>query len=440
MAPFHYVALHLSPMGRSFQARTGACPGRSASTTCLVRLPLFFNMTDGEQDEVIRAPGSSSMASEGLLSVVIPVYRSEALPGAHRRRSWSPAGAGDAVRDRPGERWLARRSAGVIDGLCANDPRIRGRAGRNIGQHRATLLGFAWPEGTSWSPWTTTGRTHPRPRWPSRRRSATGPRRRLRPVPRRWSSPPPAPGLRGEPLAVARDHTEPSGVAITNVRALRGDLARALGAVESPYPYIDALIFRMTRHDRGRARRHRPGERSFDLHPRAPPQALGFPPHESDRHSAQFAMVGSFGVSISGFAVGRGPAHPGPRRAESSGRMALALRRVTFLFSVLFAFLGIISAYLGRMYISLNERDLVWTRSPHLWAVDPGPRGPDPRGPTRCRSATAGRVPPTPGLAMVSLSLIDEARFGSDGARPGFTDHVAAGHAPLLPGERGGRC
>jgi hypothetical protein len=36
---------------------------------------------------------------------------------------------------------------------------------------------------------------------------------------------------------------------------------------------------------------------------------------------------------------------------------------VTFLFSVLFLFLGIVSAYLGRMYVSLNERGLVWVRS-----------------------------------------------------------------------------
>lgn len=52
IAPFHYVALHLSPMGRKFHGG-GSLPGSERLTSCLVRLPLFFNMTDAEQDEVI---------------------------------------------------------------------------------------------------------------------------------------------------------------------------------------------------------------------------------------------------------------------------------------------------------------------------------------------------------------------------------------------------
>jgi hypothetical protein len=36
---------------------------------------------------------------------------------------------------------------------------------------------------------------------------------------------------------------------------------------------------------------------------------------------------------------------------------------VTFLFSLLFAFLGIISTYLGRLYIAENARGLDWVRS-----------------------------------------------------------------------------
>lgn len=52
MAPFHYVALHLSPMGKRFHDGE-PLPGAERLTDCLVRLPLFFNMTDAEQDEVI---------------------------------------------------------------------------------------------------------------------------------------------------------------------------------------------------------------------------------------------------------------------------------------------------------------------------------------------------------------------------------------------------
>lgn len=52
IAPFHYVALHLSPMGRTFHGG-GALPNSEKLTSCLVRLPLFFNMTDVEQEEVI---------------------------------------------------------------------------------------------------------------------------------------------------------------------------------------------------------------------------------------------------------------------------------------------------------------------------------------------------------------------------------------------------
>jgi dTDP-4-amino-4,6-dideoxygalactose transaminase len=52
IAPFHYVALHLSPMGRRYHEER-PLPVSERLTACLVRLPLYFNMTDREQDEVI---------------------------------------------------------------------------------------------------------------------------------------------------------------------------------------------------------------------------------------------------------------------------------------------------------------------------------------------------------------------------------------------------
>jgi len=52
IAPFHYVALHLSPMGRRYHGGR-PLPVSERLSSCLVRLPLYFNMTDREQDEVI---------------------------------------------------------------------------------------------------------------------------------------------------------------------------------------------------------------------------------------------------------------------------------------------------------------------------------------------------------------------------------------------------
>ncbi|TMB09493.1 MAG: dTDP-4-amino-4,6-dideoxygalactose transaminase, partial [Deltaproteobacteria bacterium] len=49
---FHYVALHTSPMGR--QLHDGRpLPGSERLSSCLVRLPLFFELTDAEADQVI---------------------------------------------------------------------------------------------------------------------------------------------------------------------------------------------------------------------------------------------------------------------------------------------------------------------------------------------------------------------------------------------------
>ncbi len=52
LTPFHYVALHGSPFGsRLHDGR--ALPWSERLTRCLVRLPLFFNITDAEVAEVV---------------------------------------------------------------------------------------------------------------------------------------------------------------------------------------------------------------------------------------------------------------------------------------------------------------------------------------------------------------------------------------------------
>ena len=50
---FHYVPLHLSPMGASFGARAGDCPVAEFASDRLLRLPLFFALSAPEQDRVI---------------------------------------------------------------------------------------------------------------------------------------------------------------------------------------------------------------------------------------------------------------------------------------------------------------------------------------------------------------------------------------------------
>jgi dTDP-4-amino-4,6-dideoxygalactose transaminase len=52
IAPFHYVALHRSPMGARFHDGS-ALPRAEQLSECLVRLPLFFNLSDADQEVVI---------------------------------------------------------------------------------------------------------------------------------------------------------------------------------------------------------------------------------------------------------------------------------------------------------------------------------------------------------------------------------------------------
>ena len=54
VTPFHYAALHLSPMGRACH-RGPALPTSERLSSCLVRLPLFYNRSDGDQARVIDA-------------------------------------------------------------------------------------------------------------------------------------------------------------------------------------------------------------------------------------------------------------------------------------------------------------------------------------------------------------------------------------------------
>lgn len=55
LAVFHYLPLHLSPMGRKFGARTGDCPVAERISNRILRLPFYNDLDRSGQDRVIDA-------------------------------------------------------------------------------------------------------------------------------------------------------------------------------------------------------------------------------------------------------------------------------------------------------------------------------------------------------------------------------------------------
>jgi dTDP-4-amino-4,6-dideoxygalactose transaminase len=62
LSVFHYLPLHLSDMGKRFGGKQGDCPVTESVADRLVRLPLFYDLTDDEQSrvvaEVVAAPSA----------------------------------------------------------------------------------------------------------------------------------------------------------------------------------------------------------------------------------------------------------------------------------------------------------------------------------------------------------------------------------------------
>jgi dTDP-4-amino-4,6-dideoxygalactose transaminase len=52
---FHYLPLHLSPMGRRLGGKEGDCPVTEEVSDGLLRLPFYNQMTDAELDRVVAA-------------------------------------------------------------------------------------------------------------------------------------------------------------------------------------------------------------------------------------------------------------------------------------------------------------------------------------------------------------------------------------------------
>ncbi len=55
LAVFHYLPLHLSPMGEKYGGKVGDCPVTERVSDQLLRLPFYTNMTEEEQKTVISA-------------------------------------------------------------------------------------------------------------------------------------------------------------------------------------------------------------------------------------------------------------------------------------------------------------------------------------------------------------------------------------------------
>ena len=307
------------------------------------------------------------MPSEGVVSVVIPVYRSEAYLAATVGELLA------AFRARPERVEVVLVNDGSPDGvqsviqrLADQDQRVRFlELGHNGGQHAAVLRGFSLARGD----WVVTldddGQNPPAAglsvlsalqsgsfdvvygRFEATEQSFF---RVLASRLNRW--------LSGATIG------NRAGIAVTNVRAIRGDLARALGNNTSAYPYIDALLFRATTRIGEVPVNHRPRGTGRSTYTLRTLLRLWFA-HMTTLSSLplRVATVGSFATSVFGFAVGLFElVRVLAERKAPAGWLSLFCA-VTFLFSLLFAFLGMISTYLGRLYFAENARGLDWVRS-----------------------------------------------------------------------------
>jgi dTDP-4-amino-4,6-dideoxygalactose transaminase len=85
LAVFHYLPLHLSPMGQKFGGARGDCPVAEGLSDRLVRLPFYFNLSEQEQARVIDAvlcfePAGSAGIRNLQRSLADQIPRRETVP------------------------------------------------------------------------------------------------------------------------------------------------------------------------------------------------------------------------------------------------------------------------------------------------------------------------------------------------------------------------
>ncbi len=62
LSVFHYLPLHLSKMGKQFGGRQGQCPVTERVSGQLLRLPIFYSLSEQQQERVIEAVQSFDLA------------------------------------------------------------------------------------------------------------------------------------------------------------------------------------------------------------------------------------------------------------------------------------------------------------------------------------------------------------------------------------------
>ena len=333
------------------------------------------------------------MAFEGLLSVVVPVYRSEPYLERTVRtllEELQPHGAVEIILVNDGS---PDQVQAVIDRLVADEPRVRAiELGANRGQHVATLLGMAEAKGD----WVATvdddGQNPPSAILPLLAEAqrydldvvygrfqvtAQSPARALASRLNRWIS--------RKTLGNTR------GIAITNVRVIRGELARVLGSAELPYPYIDAMIFRTTREIGEVEVQHLARADGASTYRLGGLLKLWFS-HLTSLTDLPLKVATAVSLSAALLGVLLGAVQL--LRALSGGRAPAGwlsvFLSVTLLFSVAFAVLGVLSLYVGRMYVAQNARGLTWKRPPRRRAPDGSSAGASARAARRAGAAPSG--------------------------------------------------
>jgi undecaprenyl-phosphate 4-deoxy-4-formamido-L-arabinose transferase len=91
----------------------------------------------------------------------------------------------------------------------------------------------------------------------------------------------------------------------------------------------------------------------------------------------KIATAGCFLLALFGFGLGSIEIARALRLGTAPPGWLSLFCATTFLFAMLFAFLGILSVYVGRTYIAANSRGLRWIRSTSAAGrIKPGENGP----------------------------------------------------------------
>lgn len=313
------------------------------------------------------------MARPELLSLVIPCYRSAAYIEktvaelSQALGDWCPLefvlvndGSPDELQP-------------VLERMAAADPRVRFvELGTNRGQHYATLQGFARTRGDCVVTVDDDGQNPPAAAravaehlltaghdvvYGAFRTTEQSGFRKLASRINRWMT----------------KHTlgNHQGIALTNVRAIRGALARAVAGAGNSTPYIDALLWRSTRRISQievEQRTRSDGLSTYTLWKLirlwvSHLTLLTIIP-------LQLASVGSLVVAVAAFLLGAVQLGRVLAASEAPPGWLSLFLATTFLFGTLFVFLAIVAAYVGFIYVELNARGLNWVRSTSVADAD----------------------------------------------------------------------